>query len=147
MAGDEEAENLFFVLQTGVLVPLGRVGSASSLAACGGRVVVEHAEEAVLARGGVALRFLRALHGLVECGEDLGAAAEGVHRAGLDQRLQHALVQQAQVDLLAELPEAGEARLAFCAQRFPCGKIDSMALWPTFLMAARPKRMASPVRA
>ena len=34
-----------------------------------------------------------------------GAASEGVHGAGLDERLEHALVQQAEIDLLAELPD------------------------------------------
>ena len=78
------------------------------------KVCVEDAEESVLAGGCVALRFLSALHRLVERGGDLGAAAEGVHRAGLDEGFENAFVQQAKIDLFAELPEAGEAGLPFC---------------------------------
>ena len=70
----------------------------------------------MLAGGFVALRFLGALHGLVERGAELGAATEGVHGAGLDEGLEDALVQQAEVDLFAELIEAGEARLPCCLQ-------------------------------
>ena len=80
-------------------------------------VGVEDAEESVLAGGFVALRFLGALHGLVERGAELGAAAEGVHGAGLDEGLEDALVEKAEVDLFAELVEAGEARLPCCLQR------------------------------
>ena len=56
----------------------------------------------MLAALGVALSLLRAFDGAVEHGHQLGAAAQSIHGAALDQRFQHAFVQQAQVDLLAE---------------------------------------------
>jgi hypothetical protein len=68
------------------------------------------------------------------------ARAQRVQRAGLDQRLDHALVHHPQVDLLAELPQALEAP-AHSSRAF---MIDSIALPPTFFTAARPKRIASP---
>jgi len=52
----------------------------------------------------VALRFLGALHRLVERGENAGAGAEAVEGARLAEGLEDALVQQAEVDLVAELP-------------------------------------------
>ena len=54
------------------------------------------------------LGFLGALHGLVDGGGDLCAAAEGVHGSGFDEGLEDALVEQAKVDLFAELPEAAK---------------------------------------
>ena len=54
----------------------------------------------------VLLRFLRALHRFVDGGEQLPARSHRIERAGLDERLDHALVHHAQIDLLAELPEA-----------------------------------------
>ncbi len=119
VAGDEEAKDLFFILQARVLVPLGYAGQRIFVVACSGMEVgVEDAEEAVLAGGFVALRFLCALHGLVECGGELGAAAKGVHGSGFDERFEDALVEQAKVNLFAELVEAGEALLPCCLQ---CG--------------------------
>ena len=81
-------------------------------------VGVEDAEESVLAGGFVALGFLGALHGFVERGGELGAATEGVHGAGFDEGFEDALVEQAEVDLFAELVEADEALLpCFAAVR------------------------------
>ncbi len=84
-------------------------------------VGVEDAEESVLTGGCVALRFLGALHGLVERGAHLCAATEGVHGAGFDEGFEDALVEQAEVDLFAELPKAGEARLPCCLKCVACG--------------------------
>src|SRR5579864_6136244 len=74
-----------------------------------GVVVIEDAEEAVLAGFGVALDFLGLLHGLVEDRGELGAAAEGVHGATLNQRFEHSLVEQAEIDVFAELEDRFEA--------------------------------------
>src|SRR4029077_5740820 len=43
----------------------------------------------------------------------LGTAPERIHRAALDQRLKHALVKKAKVDVLAELEDRGEAAKFF----------------------------------
>src|SRR3954468_4974592 len=62
----------------------------------------------MLARFLVALRFLRAFDGFVEHGHELRAGAEAVHRAALDQRFQHALVEQPEINLVAELEYRAE---------------------------------------
>ena len=64
--------------------------------------LLKHAEQAVLAGFCVALGLLCAFDRTVENGHQLGAAAQSIHGAALDQRLQHPLVQQPQVDLFAE---------------------------------------------
>ena len=56
----------------------------------------------------IALRLLRVLHGIVDDGHQLRASAKLVHGAALDQRLNHALVEQAQIDFFAELEDRGE---------------------------------------
>jgi len=88
----------------------GAAGRASSSGAgVGGAGLVEHAEEAVLAGGGVALGLLGAFDGLVECGEDGGAGAKGVEGSCLAEGLEDALVHEAEIDFVAELPERCEA--------------------------------------
>ena len=123
MAGDEEAEHLFFILQPRVFVPVRRGRQSFALLALGGRQVCieDIAEESALPRRRIFLRLLRALDRLVQRCGNLPARPEGVHRPGLDQRLQHALVEQPQVHLVAELPQAAEALLPFRAQRLSCG--------------------------
>ena len=82
-------------------------GTLGSLSFCAcGFFLLEHAKQAVLARFGVALRFLRLLHRLVEHGHQLRAPAQRIHGAALDQRFQHALVQQTQIDVLAEFDKS-----------------------------------------
>ncbi len=78
---------------------------------------LKHAEQSVLAHLRVALRFLRLLHGFIQHGHELCAIAEVIHGAGLDQRLQHATVQHAQVNFLAELKDGAEAA-QFFARRY-----------------------------
>src|ERR1700729_4097456 len=56
----------------------------------------------------VLLRFLAALDGAIDSSGKLGASAHRVKRPGLDQRFQHALVQEAQIHLFAELPKSSE---------------------------------------
>ena len=63
----------------------------------------------MLAQLRVALGLLRPLDRLVQHCHKLRAIAEFVHGAGLDQRLQYALVEQPQVHLLAELKDGAEA--------------------------------------
>ena len=124
----------------------GAVGRASSLRAvlAGPEVGVEHAEEAVLAGGGVLLRFLGALDGLVEGGEDAGAGAEAVERSGFAEGLEDALVHEAEVDLVRRTPRGWKPCFPAAWSSLRAAMMDSMALWPTFLMAARPKTMLSP---
>ncbi len=87
----------------------------------GADVGVEDAEEAVLSGCGIALRFLGALHGFVEGAGDLGAGSECIHGSGFVQRFEHALVEAAEIDLFAELPQAREALLPFCSKFGPSG--------------------------
>ena len=64
MPGDEEAENFFLRGQASVLVP---VGNVRQLVVVGFRIILlKHAKQAVLAGFGVALRFLRPVHRLIE---------------------------------------------------------------------------------
>ena len=107
MAADEEAENFFFGGEARVLVPVGNVGQFVVVRL--GLFLLKHAKQAVLAGFGVALGFLRLLHGFVEDGHQLRAAAQGIHGAALDQRFEHALVEQAQIDVLAEFEDRFEA--------------------------------------
>ena len=64
---------------------------------------LKDAEQSVLSRLAVACAFLRLLHRLVQHFHQLRPPPQRIHRAALDQRLQHALVQQPQIHLLAEL--------------------------------------------
>ncbi len=113
MSADEEAENFFLVGQPGMFVPVGRVGQL--VVRRRNFLLLEDAEQAVLAAFGVALGFLRAFDGAVENRHQLGAAAQSVHGAALDQRFQNALVQQAQVDLLAEFVDGAVAAKLFAS--------------------------------
>src|SRR5947209_4346458 len=62
----------------------------------------------MLARFLIALRFLRAFDGFVEHGHELRAGAEAVHRAALDQGLQHALIEKPEIHFVAELEDGAE---------------------------------------
>ena len=106
MPGDEEAQDLFFIGQALVLLPFGDGGQLLGMAV--DLLFLKDAEKPVLAEFGVALRFLRAFNRLVQHRHELRAIAELIHGPGLDQRFQHALVQQAQVHLLAELEDVLE---------------------------------------
>ena len=64
----------------------------------------------------VLLGLLGVLNGRVQCSHDCGAGPKAVHGAGLDERLEDALVHQPQVNALAELPKRRERSLIwFCA--------------------------------
>ena len=65
--------------------------------------MLEHAKQTVLAGFCVTLGLLRPFNGTVEYRHQLGTAAESIHGAALDQRLQHPFVEQPKVDLLAKL--------------------------------------------
>ena len=111
MSGDEEAENFFFSGQARVLIPVRSIGQL--VVVDRNFFLLEHAEQAVLAGFRVALRLLRAFHGLVEDGHQLAAATECIHGAALDQRFQDALVQQPQIHLLAEFVDGAIASQFF----------------------------------
>ena len=74
MAGDEKAENFFLGGEARVLVPVRNVGQFVVVRF--GIFLLKDAEQAMLAGFRVALRFLRLLHGLVEHGHQLRAAAQ-----------------------------------------------------------------------
>ena len=87
----------------------------------------------------IALRLLRPLHRLVESRRQLRPSAEAVHRSRLDQRLDHALVHQPQIDLLAELPQAGKALLPCLLQRRARGNDRLNRIVPDVLDRSQPK--------
>ena len=103
MPGDEEAQDFFLGRKPLMLVPIGNIRQRlfSLRVLSSGK----HAKQSVLPHGGIALRFLRMLHGAVDHRHELRAAAHGIHRAALHQRLDHALIQQPQVNFLAELED------------------------------------------
>ena len=98
--GDEESEHFFFVLQTRALVPVGRLRKRVVGVA---RLLAKDPKQAVLTRLRIAMHFLRLLHRPVENREQLRPPAERIHGSALDQRFEHPLVQQTQVDFLAKL--------------------------------------------
>src|SRR5271165_1056714 len=103
MSGDEEAENFLFRREPLMLIPVWSVGQrllGRSLV-----FLVEDAEEAMLAHGRVALRFLRVFHGSIHHRHKLRTSSQGIHRAALDKRLNNALIKQPQVHLLAKLED------------------------------------------
>ena len=101
---------------------------------------VEQAEQAGLALGRVLLRFLRALHGLIDGGQELAALpsessapalmSDSITRLFITRRSTFSQNSQK----LAKRPPSSSRAL----------RMESMALPPTFFTAARPKRMASP---
>src|ERR1035438_7194045 len=114
MAADEEAKHFLFVGEPLAFFPVGYAGQVVVALAWGGGFV-EQPKEAGLSVRSVFLRFLRALHCLVDGGHQRCACTERIERAGLDERLDDALVHYAQVDFFAELPEALEAAADFLA--------------------------------
>src|SRR4029077_5683309 len=100
MAGDEEAEDLFFRGEALMFIPVGNIGEflALSFAFLCLRKYVE--EQPVLSHLGVPASFLCPCHDLVYNKHELGPVSERIHGAALDQRLQYAFVQQPQVYLL-----------------------------------------------
>ena len=98
----------------------GTLGRSSCLRAVGRNV--EDAKESGLPGRYIALGLLRALHGLVDGGQQLCAAAEGVERASLDQRFNNALVQQAQDRPSRRIPERMRSSCpSWSALRAPSG--------------------------
>ena len=99
MACDEEAENLLFISQPRVFIPIGGIRQPFNRAR---RLLLEHAKQPVLPGFRVALRFLRLLDRLIQRGHNLRPAAEPIHGAALYQRFQNALVEQTQINVLAK---------------------------------------------
>ena len=114
MAGDKEAQHFLFVGQADAFFPVRNLGQVVVGAAMRGSFI-EQSEEAGLPLRRVFLRSLRAFNRLVHRGHQRSALAHGVKRARFDQRLNHALVHYAQVNLFAELPETLEAPACFLA--------------------------------
>ena len=67
----------------------------------------------MLAERRVLLRLQRLVHGAVDYRYQLRAPAQRIHGAALDQRLDHPLVEQVQIDLLAELEDRLERACIF----------------------------------
>src|ERR1041385_2666078 len=67
----------------------------------------------MLPRFSVALRLLRVLNGFVEHRHQLGPPSQRIHGATLYQRFEDALIQQPQINLLAEFVERLESSQFF----------------------------------
>src|SRR5947209_16381451 len=105
MAGDEEAKYFLLRPQTLMLVPFWYLGQTVRLLRHIGR---KHAEKSVLAELRVALRLLPTFHGAIETSHELRPRPQRIHGAALDQRFEHAFVQEAEVYLFAELEYRGK---------------------------------------
>src|SRR2546426_1282154 len=100
--GNEEAQDRLLAGEAVVLAPGGDVGKRGP--GVGGRGLT--AEQRVLARVPLRLAGLRLGKGVVQRRDQLRAvAAEGVAGTGVDQRLDHALVAQPQIDAVAQVDE------------------------------------------
>ena len=83
-----------------MFIPVGRVGKRVVRLLRG--FILKHAKQPVLPRFRVPLRFLRLLDRRIQRLHQLRPPPEAIHRPALDQRLQHALIQQPQINFFAE---------------------------------------------
>src|SRR5207245_10206393 len=101
MTSDEESKDLFLGSQALVLVPVWRFGEPIYVIL--NLFLLKNAKQSMLAGFCIPLSLLRALDGFVkQGGHKLGTAAERVHSVAFDKRFEHSLVEQAQVQVLAE---------------------------------------------
>ena len=150
MAAPVEAERFLLEAELLGLGPRRRLRQRAAAAAVGrarGQIVVARRRTAALPFVAIALRARAVLAGRVDGGQEprpqlqrrqalvLGARRERVERAGLDQALEHALVDQPQIEILAQRVER---RMRPCV--FRTSSSDSIAPSPTFLIAVSPKR-------
>ena len=106
MAGDVEAQHLFFA---GEFFGAGPIGDFGKRVLGGGLLGGEHGEESGLAAGAVFPHARAVFHGAIDHRHQLRAGAfERIHGAGLDEAFDHAAVDCAQIDALAEIVERGE---------------------------------------
>ena len=102
VTGNEEAKHRLFSCQTLVLGPGRDVGEGGG-GTWGGGIFPK---EPMLAGEALLLAHLRLAERMIQRGDQLGPlASQGVAGAGVDQRLDHALVAQPQVDAVAQLDE------------------------------------------
>jgi len=145
MPGDEEAQHLLLRLQTQVLIPVSvrwAAGRPHAFRPCHSAVARRRSRRGrrrVLiaqprCRAATSVPFHRLVHGRHEP----RPRPEAVQRTGLDQRLDHALVEQAQVNQLAELPKRLEPARLLLSQLGARSedRIDRVAA--TFLIAVSP---------
>ena len=108
VARDVEAEDFLLVPQALIVLPLGHDGGRLRLARRRGRRR-QQIEERGLALGALALLALAGFEREIALGQQVRAGQpERVERAGLDQALDHAPVDQAQVDAHAEVLQRRE---------------------------------------
>ena len=139
MAGDVEPEHLLFAGELSLVGPVRHVGSGGSGCSSSAAKPSPNRPACPLARSRCA-RWPR-FHGRIDRREQLGARAfERIHRAGLDQALDHPPVDGAEIHLLAEIVERRERARP---PRAPARSLPPPTA-PTFLIAPRPKRIASP---
>ncbi len=140
MPGNKESEDFFFRRQPRVFIPVGRVRERVASLLRG--FIRKHAKQPVLSRFRVPLRFLCLLDRRVERLHELRPAPESIHGPALDQRLQHALVQQTQINFFAEFVE----RLEIPAELLPPhhNRLDRIAT--NILHCRKPKPDRLPVR-
>ena len=106
MAGDVETQHLFFA---GEFLGAGPVGDFGKRVLGGGLLRGEHGEQTGLAAGAILPDARAVFHGAIDHGHELRAGAfERIHGAGLDEAFDHAAVDGAQIDALAEIVERSE---------------------------------------
>ena len=114
MAGEVKAEDFLFSRQLFPRLQFGEVGQGGGRGR--GGFAVEFVEQRALSAAAVDLDGRAGLQGFVQRGEQLRATAEGVQRAGLDQRLADRAAALPGGEPLAEVEE-----IAVRPVRFPFG--------------------------
>ena len=100
VTGNKEAEHRFFPCQPLLLGPGRNFGEGGSGTGDGCFIT----KQRVLAREALLLAHLRLAERVVQCRHQLRAfGTEGVARAGVDQRFDHPLITQPQIDAIAQL--------------------------------------------
>ncbi len=131
MVGDVQADQLAFPVEHLALVDIVDIRQDDGFRHAGGR-----AEQAQLPGFRGAGMIAADGDHAVERGQQGDAVAEGVQRADLDQALQAALADRAQVHPAGKIVQVLEGAILL-----PFFETTSMALLPRFLMAPSPKRM------
>src|SRR5262245_11143392 len=111
MPGEIEAEHLLLRGEQLLTRPLRHLRARVARGRSGRRRLGpgKPVEERGLTLLAIALAPLPGFHGLVEAGEEAGAAeAQGVEGARLDEALHHPAIDQAQIDTRAEVSEGGD---------------------------------------
>ena len=123
VAGDEEAEDFFFVLQAGVLVPLGYAGERvfGGGGSVGPRSASKIPKRPCWPAAASFWDFWARSMALSRAAKSCARLPKASIAPALLRDFEDALVQEAEVDFFAELVEANEALLPFCLERGACG--------------------------